>query len=256
MSDRSAWSMVESQPQYILVAHALLRDIEQGRYAVGDLLPPELQLCTQFGVSRHTMREAIRKLQERGLISRQRGVGTRIKAAKPESRYVQSTAAISDLLQYVQDTRLVTSKATAVIADEALSEKIACSVGRRWLSVSGFRYAGKAKLPIALTEIYINPAYSGIQKLIGTLKVPVYTLIEKQFGERVVEVRQEIRAATIAAGDAKLLSVRPGSAGLLITRQYLGANDQVLEVSVNLHPADRFSYFTSLRLQLQGAPNA
>jgi DNA-binding GntR family transcriptional regulator len=256
MRDTRASMPMATPPQYILVAQALIKDIEQGRYTVGDLLPPELELCTQFGVSRHTMREAIRKLQEHGLITRQRGVGTRVKTTKPQSRYVQSATAISDLLQYVKDTRLVTTRAEAVIADAALAEKIKCQVGQRWMYVTGFRYAGKDKLPLALTEVYINPAFADVQKLIGTLKVPVHTLIERQFGAVVVEVRQEIRAIEIAAGPAKQLSVKPGSAGLLITRQYLGANDQVIEVTVNLHPATRFSYVTSLRLQVPALATA
>ena len=256
MRDEAAAPLIAAQPQYILVAQALIKDIESGRYAVGDLLPPELSLCTQFGVSRHTMREAIRKLQERGLITRQRGVGTRVKASKPQSRYVQSATAISDLLQYVKDTRLVTTRAEAIIADAAISERIRCNVGQRWVYVTGFRYAGRDKMPLALTEIYVNPAYAGVQKLIGTLKVPVHTLIEQQFGASVVEVTQEIRATEIAAADAKQLRVKAGSAGLLITRHYLGDNDQVIEVTVNLHPAARFSYSTSLRLQVPGAPNA
>src|SRR5258707_9578972 len=141
MNAESPSVLVGRQPQYILVAQALIGDIEAGRYAVGDLLPPELTLCTQFGVSRHTMREAIRKLQERGLITRQRGVGTRIKAAKSAARYVQSAASVGDLRQYVKDTRLVTTQAAPVIADEALAEKIKCNVGQRWICVAGLRYA-------------------------------------------------------------------------------------------------------------------
>jgi len=254
MSGSTAASLPASQPRYVLVAQALIQDIENGRYAVGGLLPPELELCAQFSVSRHTMREAIRKLQEQGLIVRRRGVGTRVKAARPASRYVLSAATISDLLPYVKDTRLVTSKATAIIADAALSTRIGCKHSQRWLRVSGFRFAGTGKLPMALTEIYINPAFSGIQWLIGTLKVPVYTLIEQQFGERVVEVRQEIRAAKIAAKDAKRLSVETGTAGLVITRHYLGSNGRVLEITVNLHPADRFSYLSSLRLHVPATP--
>jgi len=237
-------------PQYMLVAQALIRDIEQRRYAVGDFLPPELDLSRQFSVSRHTMREAIRKLQENGLVTRQRGVGTKVRSAKPQLRYIQSTTAISDLTQYVKDTRLVTVQAQVVIADGPLSEKIKCEVGQRWLCVSGFRYAGRHKLPIALTEVYVNPAYSDVQRVIGTHKLPVHTLIERQFGVSVVEVRQEIRATEVGPAEAKKLDVKQGSAGLLITRHYLAANDQLIEISCNLHPATRFSYFSSLRLQM------
>ncbi len=250
MSKESPSPLVASQPQYVLVAQALMRDIARGHYPVGKLLPTELELCTQFQVSRHTIREAIRKLLERGMIVRQRGVGTRVKASQTHSSYVQSTTSISDLTQYVKDTRLVTTKGQEVIADEALSAKLKCAVGQRWICVNGFRYVGREKLPIALTEIYINPIYGEIQRFIGVTKVPVYTLIEEQFGERVVEVKQELRAVTLSAGDAKRLKAKVGSAGLLIVRHYMGAKDQVLEVAVNLHPADRFSYLMSLRLQL------
>lgn len=256
MSARSPFPLVARQPQYALVAQRLLDDITGGRYPVGSLLPTEFELCTQFGVSRHTVREAIRRLHEHGLVTRQRGIGTSVKATRVDSRYVQSTASISDLPQYVADTRLVTTAAADVIADEFLAELLRCPVGQRWVKVTGFRYAGKEKLPMALTEIYINAAYGGVRKLIGTLKVPVYTLIEKQYGITIVEVKQEIRAATIGAADAKRLSVKPGSAGLVVTRRYFGDNDRPIEVAVNLHPADRFSYSMSMRLQVPAAADA
>lgn len=253
---RSPNPLVASQPQYVLVAQSLMDDITSGRHAVGSLLPSEFDLCRQFGVSRHTVREAIRRLQERGLVTRQRGIGTSVKANRVESRYVQSTSAIADLPRYVEDTRLVTTEAEDVIADEALAELLKCPPGQRWVKVTGFRYAGKAKLPMALTEIYINAAYGGIRKLIGTMKVPVYTLLEKQYGVTIVEVAQEIRATTIGPADARRLSVKSGSAGLVVTRRYFGDNDRPVEVAVNLHPADRFSYSMSMRLQVPAGANA
>jgi len=253
---RLSTPLVARPPQYLLVAQRLIDDITGGRYPVGSLLPTEFELCTQFGVSRHTIREAIRRLHERGLVSRQRGIGTTVKASRVDARYVQSTAAISDLPRYVEDTRLVTTEAEDVIADEALAELLRCPPGQRWVKVTGFRYAGKAKLPMALTEIYINAAYGGIRKLIGTMKVPVYTLLEKQYGVTIVEVAQEISATTIGAADARRLSVKPGSAGLVVTRRYLGDNDRPVEVAVNLHPADRFSYSMSMRLQVPAGVDA
>lgn len=256
MTDRSHSPLVASQPQYVLVAQRLIEDITSGRYPVGSLLPTEFDLCTQFGVSRHTVREAIRRLQERGLVTRQRGIGTTVKANRVENHYVQTTATIADLPRYVEDTLLVTTQAEDVIADEALAELLRCPAGQRWVKVMGFRCVGKDKLPMALTDIYINAAYGGIRKLIGTMKVPVYTLIEKQYGITIVEVQQEISATIIGAVDAKRLSVKPSSAGLIVTRRYLGDNDCTIEVAVNLHPADRFSYSMSMRQQVMAGADA
>ena len=240
-----------SQPQYVLVAQALVEDIRRGHYPVGAMLPPELELCTHFGVSRHTMREAMRRLQERGLVTRKRGIGTVVTAVQPEVRYVQSTATLADLPRYVADTRLVTGAGEDVIADAELAELLKCPPGQRWFRVRGMRYAGDERLPIAITDIHINAAYRGIQSQIGKARLPVYTLIEKEYGVTIVEVRQEISATIIGAANARALRVKRGSAGLVVTRHYVGADDRVVEVAVNLHPADRYSYSMSLRLQLR-----
>ena len=251
MSARSPTVPLASQLQYVLVAQRLIEDIASGRYPVGSLLPTEMELCTQFGVSRHTVREAVRRLQERGMVTRRRGIGTSVKANRADTRYVQSTMGISDLPRYVEDTRLVTTAAEELIADQPLADLLKCPPGQRWIKVTGSRYAGKDKLPMALTDIYINANYAGVRKLIGAMKVPVYTLIEKRYGITIVEVQQEIRAALLGAASAKRLSVKPGSAGLVVTRRYLGGDDRPIEVAVNLHPAERYAYSMSLRLQPQ-----
>ncbi len=247
MSAVPSAEIVATQPQYVLVAQTLIDDIRRGNYGVGDLLPPETALCTQFGVSRHTMREAMRLLIERGLVTRQRGIGTTVTSREPRAHYTQSTASVADLPQYVEETRLVTTEVKDVLAMGELSELLSCPPGQRWLYARGFRYLGSGKDPIALTHIYTNAAYAGIQGLIGAPDAPVYSLIERQYGERVAEVRQRIDAKVITPEEARALNVASGSAGLVITRHYYAVSGRLLEVAVNLHPAERFSYSMSLR---------
>lgn len=250
MSAVSSAEIVATQPQYVLVAQTLIDDIRRGHYGVGDLLPPETSLCTQFGVSRHTMREAMRLLIERGLVTRQRGIGTTVTAREPRAHYTQSTASVADLPQYVEETRLVIKELKDVLAVGELSELLACPPGQRWLYARAWRYVGRSKDPIALTHIYVHAAYSGIKGLIGAPNVPVYSLIERQYGERVAEVKQRIDAKILGADEAQALNVPEGSAALMITRHYHAASGRLLEVAVNLHPADRFSYSMSLRTPL------
>lgn len=254
MNTAIAPDMLASQPQYALIAQTVMADIVSGRYVVGSLLPPEMTLCTQFGVSRHTVREAMRMLQERGLVSRQRGVGTLVKTDKVEAHYVQSAASIADLLQYVEDTRLVTECMTPVVADATLAVALNCTSGQRWMHMRGFRYVGTNTQPIGVTDIFLHAAFGGIKKPVGVQKVPIYRLIEQQYGQTVVEVRQRISATLLNEDDALVLSVKPGSAGLLVTRHYVGKNGQVLEVAINLHPAERYTYSQSLRLTSAPSP--
>jgi GntR family transcriptional regulator len=63
-------------PLYRVVERELRRLVEQGTFPEGSKLPPEVELAEIFGVSRNTLREALMKLQQDGLILRKHGVGT------------------------------------------------------------------------------------------------------------------------------------------------------------------------------------
>jgi len=56
-----------------------LRDaIVSGRYPAGDALPSERELATSFDVNRHAIREALRRLQQLGLVKVSQGGATRV----------------------------------------------------------------------------------------------------------------------------------------------------------------------------------
>ena len=55
-------------PLYLALAHDLESRIRDGRLPVGTLLSPEPDLAAEFGVSRHTIRQAIQRLRRLGLV--------------------------------------------------------------------------------------------------------------------------------------------------------------------------------------------
>src|SRR4051812_15785186 len=57
------------------VARDIARDIIEARLTTGDALPPETAMLQQYGVSRESLREALRLLEVQGLISIRRGPG-------------------------------------------------------------------------------------------------------------------------------------------------------------------------------------
>ena len=68
-------------PLYMQVAMKLDSAIRSKQLTVGTLLPPEVKLSDQYGVSRATIRQAIGYLRERGILSTRRPVGTRVEAS-------------------------------------------------------------------------------------------------------------------------------------------------------------------------------
>src|SRR3954447_488476 len=60
--------------------HVRLRgEILRGRYAAGDALPSERRLSEELGTNRHAIREALKRLQQAGLVSISQGGATRVR---------------------------------------------------------------------------------------------------------------------------------------------------------------------------------
>jgi len=231
-----------SQPKYVQLAQALLNEIDSGVFKVGDQLPTEFDLCEQFGVSRFTAREALKRLVELGIVSRQARVGTIVIADKAQRNYRQQLGSVSDLYQYATDTSLRVERSDKESIDAQTARFLRCSVGEVWLHVHGRRYVGGNPLPIAYTEIWIAPPFRALQGLKGDLHQAVHSLIEDQFGEEVFTVEQEIHAVTLRAAMARELSSKPGAAGLKITRYYRNRRGELIECAVSTHAAERFTY--------------
>lgn len=64
------------EPMYIKIHNQIKRDIENHVYQVGDRIPAERQLAVKFGVSRMTLRQAIKTLEDEGILERRLGSGT------------------------------------------------------------------------------------------------------------------------------------------------------------------------------------
>ena len=64
---------VSPVPAYELVLEQLRRSIDLGHFAPGEKLPPERDLARQLGVSRTTLREAVRVLEGEGAVEVRRG---------------------------------------------------------------------------------------------------------------------------------------------------------------------------------------
>jgi GntR family transcriptional regulator len=231
------------QPRYRQVAQTLINEIAAGHYPVGDLMPTEMELCEQFGASRFTVRQAIKQLVELGLVNRQAGVGTKVLGREPKSNYRQVMQGIADLRQYTADTELEIHDQRMVTVHGDLSATLEAADGESWLRIEGIRRLGDRKAPpICVTEIYIHPAFRAVRDLGGRSTVPIYVRIEEQFGERVMEIQQQISAAALSKRLAGLLDAKPGSPALIVNRSYRNQRGELIEVALSTHPAERFSY--------------
>ena len=235
--------------RYSTLALHLTREIESGRYKVGQKIPTEAELQQRHDVSRHTVREALRELKSRGLVIARAGVGTVVRAKEARAQFLQDAGSLKDIIQFVEATRMRVDRRRVVVADAALADRMGVKVGQEWHEVTLLRFPPQGGLPMAVIRNYVRPEHADVIDRIDASQQPVFVLIERHHGERVVEVRQQIVAVALDAASAKALRARKGAPALRITRQFLDAADRLLMASEGTYPSDRFTHNTQFRIE-------
>jgi len=251
-------SVDRKQPIYRQIAGQLRQAIIDGHYPVGARLPTELELCEQFGISRFTVRSAVRLLSTEGLVTRRPRIGTMVIALPGDARYSHDIASLHDLLQYARDTELHLVYIGKITLTNALAREFATKAGEEWVYATGVRndapsgeHGEKTGRPLCITRLFLNPALKGIQTKLRARNrgrnTAVYALIERTYKVTIQRVEQELQGVLLSADDATNLQCEPGSPGLRILRRYYGEQDLLLEVAENIHPSDHFTYRMVLR---------
>ncbi len=243
------------QPLYASLARMLIQDIDQQRFPVGSLLPPEGTIAQRYGVSRHTVRQALRELREEGLITAQRGIGTRVRARSESPRFFSGVNTVDDLLQFVDSTEMQVLGRKGIVADAEFVRDFHCKPGQAWVEISLLRKLAKQSQPLGYVQAYLRPEHADV---IGNRKItvrPVYAMIEEQHGVRIVEVLQEITAANLTEAMAKALKTPPGTAAMRITRYFLDRAGSVIEISVGHYPSGLYTQRSRFRALRAGDEN-
>lgn len=230
-------------PRYLQLAGKLRDDVLAGKYGTENPFPTETELCRHFEVSRFTVREALRRLQNEGLIARKRGSGTVVQPAAARGGALhQPLSNMGEILQYARNTAITYEPLDNGPLPPALAEQIGHNTTGIWTSFRGIRKAEGRRRPIAVTEAFIHETLADAVSKLDLAHGSLLSQIERIAGVAVGKVTQDIQAVAADAQTARDLLIEPGDPVLRILRCYLSSHNEVFEISVSLHPGDRFAY--------------
>ena len=229
-------------PLYRQISETLLAGIREGKFPVGTFLPGELELIDRFEASRHTIREALRVLEDMGLVKRQRGRGTLVLSTEASPAFVQMVRSPSELFSYPDSSVFRLLSDERIKADKPLARELGCQVGDEWVQISGLRTLGDEGMPICLADVYVIPDYGSIAQRLGGGSRPVYEMIAESFKESIENITIRLTAGVLSEQKAAILGVEPGSPSLSVSRFYEGRGGRIFEVSISEHPASNYSY--------------
>ena len=218
-----------------LVLHEQLRD---GRFHSG--LPAETALMQQFGVARVTIRKALERLSDEGLIKREPGRGTRpvAQVRAPLNGFLEN------LVTMGLDTSVQVISADFIQASDEVA--IALQLDESNLKVQkAVRIRSTKEGPISLITTYVP---NSIAKSFGKrelAKKPILVLIEEA-GVKVGRAEQNISACLADSQVAEYLDVEVGSALLTVKRKVYNNKDEPIQWLHGLYRPDRYEYVMAL----------
>ena len=225
---------------YLELRDTLQRQIETGALTPGQALPGERDLAGQHGVSRVTVRKAIEGLVDAGLLTQRQGSGTYVgkRIVRP---FAHLTSFSDELRARGMNPRSETLSAETGLATPDESMALQLQPGARVVRLRRLRHAEER--PLALERSTI-PTFALADA--GQVGDSLYAALDRR-GMRPRRALQRLRAVAFDAEAARLLRVKPGSAGLLIERRGFLADGRAVELTWSHYRGDAYDFVAELR---------
>jgi GntR family transcriptional regulator len=198
---------------------------------LGEKLPPEPELARQMGVSRSTLREAMRTFEVQGLIMRRQGAGTFIVDKKgvfdTGLEVLESLETIADRMDLeVSMGRLDVDELSA---DAELAETLGVQVGTKLFSVA--RVINVKERPVAYLRDILPRDVLSQQDLEEGFTGSVLDLLIKRGDPPLEQSRTEIRAVAARSTEARALNIQRGDVLLMLKADLVTKEGNVIDHS-------------------------
>ena len=204
---------IQTEPAYRIAARALREKIVSGEIAVGSALPSEMAMAALLSVNRSTVREAIRSLEETGVVARRRG-GKKLFVTAPPPETLSDRMTTAMVLHKITGEELWRSMlglepgTAALAARHATEEQLAALEAN--LAASESRMTDAAAIPALdldfhdlIAEASGNRAIQLARQPLGALFYPAFEQIFQHLdaGSRMLDAHRAIVEA-LKARDA------------------------------------------------------
>jgi GntR family transcriptional regulator len=224
---------------YLQVIDRLKKDMEAGVFKEKEKLPSEFDLSKQLGVSRATLREALRILEEDGVIIRRHGVGTFVNA-KPvfESGIEQLNSVTNMILQAGMEPGTIFLSSTTQEPTEEDSKRFTCHEEEEIITIERVRTANGEpvvycidKLPIKVLPRDFNHEDNSI-----------FHVLETQGNRRITYAVAQIEPLGYHDKISPILECEPETALLCLKQMHYDEMDEPILYSMNYFKSDKFSF--------------
>jgi GntR family transcriptional regulator len=234
-------------PYYHQIKEAVKALITKGELKPGDMLPSELGLSEQLGISRLVVHRAYRELVTEGLLIRKRAKGTFV--APPIKRSYMVTGPLFSMTENLSADALEPSNKILlqelIPASEEIRNELKLPEGAQVIHLRNLRLA--KQLPFAIEEMYLPcdrfPALANL----NLDNCSVYVTLEELYDAHPQEALDLITAGSATSQEAGLLGINKGAPVMRVKRISTDRLGLLVEYSKVVFHADRYQFVARMQ---------
>jgi len=228
----------DNRPLYMLVIDRIRELASSGEWSPGTKLPSEFELSKLFGVSRATLREALRVLEEEGLIVRRHGVGTFIREGGVVQAGIEQLFSVTE---WIERAGRVPGTIGLSVTEESGSpedrDRFDMMESDQFLYMTRIRTADGDPVVYCEDRIPLSVLPGGLQGFNGSLFHQLEAI-----GRPIAYAKSVIRPVAHHDVVFPALGIRDRQALLLLEQMHYDAEDQPVLLSSNYFHTDAFHF--------------
>jgi GntR family transcriptional regulator len=229
-------------PLWAQLERVLRERLDRGDF--DDRFPTDGELVNEFGVSRHTVREAVRHLNKAGILRRERGRGTVVN----RTEFEQPLGALYSLFQSVEAAGIEQRSVVRELretTDAAVADRLGLEPDAPLFFLERLRFAGPD--PLALDRAWLSMADAGVLLDSNFERTALYDELDRRCGLRPDAGWERLAPLNPTPEERSLLAMRRGEAAMFLER--LGSRgERPIEWRTTIVRGDRYRFVSHFQL--------
>lgn len=230
---------MSASPKYRRVADSLAAQIASGRLKAGDQIPSERVIAEEMGISRMTVRQALRHLAERGMVEARVGQGTFVGAPRLQQQLSTLTGFTEEMGKQGRSAASIVAEAAARAPDPETASALGLPANGTVWRISRVRLADGEPVAIETTEVAAAMT-PGLLDRADFARASLYETLRTQYGLRPATAEQTLAAASADPSVAATLGIDLGAPVLRLTRLTRDAEGRAFEHVRSVYRGDAF----------------
>jgi len=223
-------------PLWAQLLDDLRRRVDDGEFA--DAFPSEMALVDAYGVSRNTVRDALRRLRSEGTVVAGRGRRPRLGDQVEIEQPLGALYSLYDSVEAAGFEPTSVVRSLSVLHDPDVAERLALPRDTALVHLERLRLADNE--PLAIDQVWFPAEIAEPLLDVDFTRVGFYDELASRSGIRLTGGRERLRAVTPSRLERSLLELPPGVAAFAIERLGL-VRDRPVEWRHTIVRGDRFS---------------